>query len=235
LSHKKPKYRFIASVFERGEDNRPVFTMPVATYEFESVSETGAMRTASEWFGKTWNVAGGAEPGHWQRSQNGRIACREAYFLDLVICLSVVEPGRDESLEIFIDEVRRDPVAAQSRYGEQFLKTVARFATCRMQQSAVTSLQGYITFPYPNEQTVKDFDLLYDLPHVPSILAETMGRTKTELDQILGSEKRVWVNCPFCNQDQQCYLLRRKNGYAYRCQYCDEIVKLHKDRVWRGQ
>ncbi|MCQ3972417.1 MAG: hypothetical protein DPW09_03100 [Anaerolineae bacterium] len=235
LPGKKPKYRFFAYVLERGEDNRPVSTTPVATYEFEAVSETGAMRTASEWFGKTWNLEGGAGPGEWQRSQSGRIACRDAYFRNLVICLSVVEPERDETLESFINEVRLDPAAAQARYGEQFLGTVARFVTYRMQQSAVTSLQGYVTFPYPNEQTLKDFDLLYDLSHVPSILAEKMGRTKPELDQILGSEKRVRVNCPFCNQDQSSYLLRRKNGYAYHCQYCGEIVKLDRDRVWRGQ
>ena len=104
-----------------------------------------------------------------------------------------------------------------------------------MQQSAVTSLQGYVTFPFPNEQTLQVFDLLYDLPHVPPILAERMGRTKTELDEILGSEKRVRVNCPFCNQDQSCFLLRRKHGYSYRCHHCGETVKLDRDRVWRGQ
>ena len=235
LSGKKQKYRFIASVLERGEDNRPISTTPVATYEFEAVSETGAMRTASEWFGKTWNVTGGAGPGNWQRSQSGRIACRDAYFRNLVICLRVVEPDRDEALESFINQVRLDAVAAQTRYGEQFLETLTRFATYRMQQSAVTSLQGYVKFPHPNEQTLKDFDLLYDLPYVPPILAEKMGLTKTELDQILGSEKRVMVNCPFCNQDQSCYLLRRKNGYSYHCQYCGKIVKLDRDRVWRGQ
>ena len=235
LSPKKPKYKFVAYVLERGEDNRPVSTTPVASHEFESVSETGAMRTASEWFGKTWNLAGGAGPGDWYRSQSGRTACRDVYFGNLVICLSVVEPERDERLESFIAEVRVNLAAAQARYGDQFLETVGRFATYRMQQSAVTSLQGYITFPYPNEQTLKDFDLLYDLPHVPPILAEQMGRAKTELDEILGSEKRVKVNCPFCNQDQSCFLLRRKHGYSYRCHYCGEIVKLDRDRVWRGQ
>ena len=116
LPGKKPTYRFIAYVLKRGEDNRPVSTTPLASHEFESVSETGAMRTASEWFGKTWNVAGGAGPGDWHRSQSGRTACRDAYFGNLVICLSVIEPERNEPLESFISEVKMDPAVARARY-----------------------------------------------------------------------------------------------------------------------
>jgi hypothetical protein len=235
MANKKPTYRFVAYVCELDENNQPILDTPIATHQFEAVSEIGAMRGASQWFGKRWDVFGGAGQGNWSRSDDGRLACRDACFHNWAICLRVLGPERDEILERFIGEVRQDAVAAQARYSEKFLELVAKFATYRMQQSAVTSLKGYVKFPYPDEQTIKDFDLLYDLPHVPPVLAQAMDRPKKDLDGILGSEKMIMVNCPFCSQDQKIFLLRRKNGYFYRCQHCDEIVKLHKDRVWRGQ
>jgi hypothetical protein len=230
------KYHFVAMLIERQSEGTPMEDgAVVARYEFDAISEMGAMRAASEWHNRVHPesrlIPGYGNQGEMNWQYIGRIEENRHYRhspMGLVLLL-VPLPPPDQAHEMsrlttLIERLRQDSQWVRNAYrghSPELLDDIEQYLRYRMDETG-----GSIT-----DQLRRDADLVFDWPGGPAMLARALDVKPKELRRLLGRWRNM--HCSTCNETHHILDERVQNGFdivRYACRKCgSELVEVPRD------
>lgn len=232
------KYHFVAMLVERQPDGTTVEDgAVVARYEFDAISEVGALRAASEWHNRVHPenrlIPGYANQGEMGWQYIGRVEENRHRRLSptgLVLFLLPL-PLSDEMhdlprLAVLMERLRQDPQKVRNAYrgrSPELRDDIEQYLRCRVDETG-----GNIT-----DQMRRDADLVFDWPAAPAMLARALDVKPKELRALLGQWRNM--HCSTCNETHHILDERVQGGFdiaRYACRKCGtELFEVPRDPV----
>jgi hypothetical protein len=230
------KYHFVAMLVEKQPEGATVEDgAVVARYEFDAISEMGAMRAASEWHNRLHPdkrlIPGYANQADMNWQPIGRVEENRHYRLSptgLMLLLLPLPPS-DQAHEVarltaLFDRLRKDPQKVRHAYrgrSPELLDDIEQYLRYRMDETG-----GNIT-----DQIRRDADLVFDWPGGPAMLARALDVKPKELRALLGQWRNM--RCSTCNETHHILDERVEGGFdiaRYACRKCGmELVEVPRD------